>query len=55
MLGVFNSAVYFYPRYAAIRKEYQEKSRMASLCEILGLELVGIAIARGLELKLRRR
>jgi hypothetical protein len=39
MLGAFNSAVYFYPRYASHKKQYPEKSRMVCLCDVLGLEI----------------
>jgi hypothetical protein len=39
MLGAFNSAVYFYPRYATHRKQNPEKSRMACLYEVLGLDI----------------
>jgi hypothetical protein len=39
LLGAFNSAVYFYPRYATHRKRNPEKSRMACLYEVLGLEI----------------
>jgi hypothetical protein len=38
LLGAFNSAVYFYPRYATHRKQNPEKSRLACLREVLGVE-----------------
>jgi hypothetical protein len=38
LLGAFNSVVYFYPRYTIHRKQHPDKSRMASLCEVLGID-----------------
>ena len=37
LLGVFNASVYFYPRYATQRQKNSEKSRMACLCDVLGI------------------
>jgi len=38
LLGAFNSIVYFYPRYTMHRKANSDKSRMACLCEVLGID-----------------
>ncbi len=38
LLGAFNSAVYFYPRYTTHRKENPDKSRTACLFEVLGID-----------------
>ncbi len=38
LLGAFNSAVYFYPRYTMYRKENPDKARMTCLCEVLGID-----------------
>ena len=38
LLGAFNSAVYFYPRYVIHRKQHSDKSRMACLFEVLGID-----------------
>lgn len=37
LLGAFNASVYFYPRYTTYRKQNVEKSRMACLCDVLGI------------------
>ena len=38
LLGAFNSVVYFYPRYTIHRKQHPDKSRMACLFEVLGID-----------------
>ena len=37
LLGAFNSAVYFKPRYTMYRKTNSDKSRIRCLCEVLGI------------------
>jgi hypothetical protein len=39
LLGVFNSAVYFKPRYTLYRKVNSDKSRIRCLCEVLGIAI----------------
>ena len=38
LLGAFNSVVYFYPRYTIHRKLHPDKSRIACLFEVLGID-----------------
>ena len=40
LLGAFNSAVYFYPRYTTHRKQHPDKSRMACLFEVLRIDTI---------------
>ncbi len=39
LLGAFNSAVYFKPRYTMYRKANSDKSRIRCLCEVLGIAM----------------
>ena len=51
LLGFFNAAIYFYPRYSARRQRNPELPKMACVCHALGFDGLG---ERLLSLRTRR-